>query len=532
MDVYLYETTAKTDAATSEPVRMSYGPGYNHPSAPGYYAPVVMDNEIGAVFTRSIYPERLAFGLGRIDPGIVSFAAIDGAWDWLDEAGFGQPAKLLLGDENDAYEDFEVIATGIASNALIGVETGEIGWQDKTKNLDLPVSDGLYAGTNDGATGLEGTQDDIGGQRKQRTWGVMDDLVPTLLNGSQRIYGWNFDRTGSRVATHALRAVRVRGAATWVPHTTPDYADAASLVAASLTSGVYATCLAESLIKFGGSNSIDGAVRLDVTIGATDAANYAGAIVRTILEDIGETVSTINITELEALDAERPFVVGYTTQDETARDVCNAFLRSVLAWCVPDQLGVYRFGFVPTAVGSAVASLKEFSVGIYAGDNDVNIVSMRPVPITDGKGVPTKTVRVRFGRRWGYQDVSALATGLTDEEKKKYSTEWRVTDAVTDAGIALQYANADEITFDTLVHSRVDAEAIRGALASIVNRKVRRYDIDIQATPATVSKFRPGVLVDVYHRRFNMTTGYQCFVTYTKSDVRAGSIALQVLGVG
>jgi len=530
MLTYLYETTVLTDPTTSVPLRLAAGAGYNDPSAPGYFSPVIMQDSTGAIFTKSIYQSRLDFGLGALDAGVISFAASSDL-DWLADGGFGQPATLKLGDSDAAYNTFTLVATGVASNALIGVETGEIGWQDRTKNLDKPISTSFFAGTNVGSTGLEGLATDIKNQRKPRCWGKLDDIEPILLNGPQRIYGWNYTIDGTRKATATVRAVRVRGSA-WTPWTTPNYANAAALQAASITVGYYATCLAESLIKMGGSASIDGAVRVDVTIGATTAANYTGAIVTEILTDMGEAAA-ITGAELAAIDTAKPYLTGYYTADATARDCVTALLNSVLAWGYCDQYGAYRFGFIPTSLGTASVSLRRFGVGVAATDTDVNIISLSPLLAGAEKGVPAKSVQVRFGRRWGAQEVSNLATGLTDAEKATYSTEWQVTDIATSSDVENQFTNADDVVFDTLLYTSADAVSLRDALASLLNKKEKRFSIDVVATASTVELFRPGILVNVFHERFGMQNGYQCVITKVRAEATAQNtaISLELLGI-
>lgn len=529
--MYLYETTAVIDAlGTTTPVRLALGSGYNHPSGPGYFAPVVEKELIAAAITRTIYPDRFGFGLGAIDSGAVSAVAADGEWDWLADAGFGKPATLRLGPGPSApYSDFAVVATGIASSARVGIDRFQIGFYDSTDVLDAPMSEGTFAGTNSGTVGLEGTAADIKGQRKPRAFGRVRDIEPVLLNAGTRIYGWNYTRAGNRAPTASVEQVRVRGSA-WT--FTTDYPNAAALAAASISVGYYGTCVAESLIRMGGSDPIDGAVRLDAIIGNGASANYAANLVQEILLDAGWGAGDISAVDLSTLNGLRPYDAQYYTQDDTARNAVSDLLASILAWGVPDANGVFRFGFVPTSVGAAQASIREVRPGVALAVDEVNLLQIESLLDETTKDVPAKSVQTRFGRKWGAQPRAVLAPALTDALKEAYSTEWLTTAKLDNAGVALQFENADEVIYDTLLVDAVAAAEVNTALAALLARRPKRYAVDIAATPDNIKLFQPGGRVNLYHRRLGMSNGYQGFITKAKVDARSRIVSLEVLGVG
>lgn len=526
MLIYLYETTALTDAeGGTEAVRLAFGGGYNHPTAPGYYADHMMQGD-SIKFVRSIYRDRLGFGMGSVDAGVITAQNATGEYDWTELAGFGQRARLLLGERDGAYEDFTVVATGRSTSALVGMNSVKIGWKDRAKTLDERVSLGSFAGTNSGTTGLEGTENDIKGQTKPRAWGKLLDIEPVLVNSSLRIFGWNNDRDGARAATHSIDAVRDRGAA-WTFGA--NYADAAALAATAPTQGIYNTCLAESLILMGGSVEMRG-VRIDVTIGDT-GENYAGAIIQTLLEELGEDSDTINLTELAALDTASDYLQGYYARENSVRDVIDALLKGILAYGAVDSLGVYRFGFVPSATGTAVATLRRGGLGVVLGASDVNIVSIEPVLDTGSKNIPAKSVQVRYAHRWSVIDKSNLADALDDQDKLELSTPWRVTDEETN-GIEAQFPDAEQVQYDTYLVDETDAEAVRDALLAIVGQKQRIFRATVAAQPNTVNLFQPGALIDCYHPRFGLSDGYQFFITSVAVDSLNRRVSLTMQGVG
>lgn len=520
--MYLYETTATVNlAGQTVPLRLAQGRGYNQPSAPGYYAPVLSDTD-GVVFTRSIYSSSLAFGMGSVDAGVVTGVAMGGEYDWLADAGMGKEARLLVGIEETAYNDLVVFAVGKATAALVGNETFEIGWEDKTSVLTEKISKGTFLGTNSGTTGLEGLSTDIKGRSYPRTFGKVKNIAPFLANASNRTYSWNYSRTGTRVATTTIDAVRVRGSA-WT--FTADYATPALLAAASISVGYYGTCKAQSLLRMGGSTSIDGNVRIDVTVGTA----RVGAIVSAILQEIGETSGTISLTDLAALDAAAAYDVGYYATDDAINDVIDDLLKSILAYGIVDNLGVYRFGRIPTVTGSASLSIRQFGVGVAAKDTDVNLIKLEPL-LDNTKNIPASKVTVKYRRRWDVESIADLATGLTDVEKADISSEWLSTDPVT-TGVDIMYPNATEVEFSTLLLNSADASTIRGQLATLVGKPPKNYKVTIAAEAGTIDILRPGVLVDLFYDRFGLDSGYQFIVTQVGVNTQSNVVSLVLRGI-
>jgi hypothetical protein len=526
--VYLYTTTAAiNDGGATLPVRFSQGSGYNHPSAPGYFAPILTADE-GVLFTRSIYQDQLDFGLGKIDAGVVTGVSLSGEYDWLEDAGFGREAILYLGDESSAFNTFTVVAKGRASSALVGTETLQIGWEDQTQLLANAVSPKTFLGTNNGPIGLEGTENDIKGKAYPRAFGKVLDIEPVLVNSSLRIYGWNYTYAGQRALTAQILDVRVRGSSwTFVA----DYPNAAALAASTPTVGFYNTCENESLILMGGSTAIDGDVRLDVVVGSTAQANYTGGIVKQLLLEAGVSLSEINVTELNMLDTVRPYYTGYYTNSDTVEQVVDDLLASVLAYGVIDPLGVYRFGFIPTVVGTPTVTLREFSQGVSASTSDINITTLEPVLDTASKNIPAKSVKVNYRRRWDVQDKANLATGLNDQTKLDLSTEY-LTTTVLDNDVTDKFLNAKDVEYSTLLVDEVDAIEIRNALGEVTKVKPKIYRVTVAATPETIGLFRPGITVNCYYRRFGLSSGYQFFVTAVRVDTRQKFVEMTLRGIG
>lgn len=528
--VYLYRTDVVVDnTGTTEPLRIAVGGTYNHPTADGIYPGIGLagDVALGLLTRQTIYPDRLGFGFGSIDSGVLQCVApSDGEYDYLTDVGFGKPATIRYGFIDEPISNFKTVFSGVASNAEVSSDVFRIGWQDATKLLDNPISEGKFAGTNSGTSGYEGLATDIKGQRKPRAFGRLPDIEPILVNAPLRVYAWNYSRTGSPGASSAVNDIRVRG----FPWTNVgDYADAAALAALSLTTGQFATCLAESKIRMGGSSSIDGSIRMDVTV----STQRIPQIIQSILTDAGIPSGSISSADITDLQLNRNFVGGVYLQDETTRDAIDQLLKSILAWCYVDYTGSYRFGVIPTTVDDSIDySIRKLGVGSVGDINTFDWVSIEPEVDSASKNVPAKSVRVGYFYRREPPSKDSLASGLTDDVKQSLSQEFRYTSTSTNSATALLFDNSDELEWLTVLVNESDANFIRNELLSIVGTRQHRYAVDIFAEPDNIDKLRLGGRVNLYATRFGLQNGKQMLITSLQLDVKTGFISLSLLEIG
>ncbi|UEM08060.1 hypothetical protein JL101_036015 (plasmid) [Skermanella rosea] len=526
--IWLYETTARDDA-DDVAIRQCTGEGYNHPSGPGFFEPRIEGDVAGIAVQRSVFSNQ-RFGGGEIGYSTIRFKNPDGGLDaWLD-LGFGRDATLKLGEADGLYGDFTTVISARATQITPGTETYAIGWESRMRELDEPASPATFAGTNSGTTGLEGTADDIKGQRKPRASGRLINIRPVLLNSSTRIFGWNYDKDGNRAATHSIDKVRFRGAE-WTldgsaaGSTGGDFPDAATLAAYNPIQGYYVTCKAESLIKLGGSNNLSGGpVTIDVTIEPTFIERYAPMLLKAWIEDAG---GTVNEDDFTAIASPFPFEAGYyVTGDETFRDVCDRLAASVMTVYLPDRLGVYRAYRLAAPSGTPVAEFQRFGLFSAAAQDDEDLIRCEPI---ETGWVPAKEVRVRYAPNWTPLQESDVADAVSLADREFLTTQYRTTDPVVSAAVAAKYGNAEVREFDTLLLSETDAEVIRDELLAFFGAMRREYQVTVSFGPGVAALVDIGAVIRLTQPLQGMANGKLAVVYGDRVRANTRTAELRVL---
>ena len=279
----------------------------------------------------------------------------------------------------------------------------------------------------------------------------------------------------------------------------------------------------------GGSSSIDGSIRMDVTV----STQRIPQIIQSILTDAGIPSGSISSADITDLQLNRNFVGGVYLQDETTRDAIDQLLKSILAWCYVDYTGSYRFGVIPTTVDDSIDySIRKLGVGSVGDINTFDWVSIEPEVDSASKNVPAKSVRVGYFYRREPPSKDSLASGLTDDVKQSLSQEFRYTSTSTNSATALLFDNSDELEWLTVLVNESDANFIRNELLSIVGTRQHRYAVDIFAEPDNIDKLRLGGRVNLYATRFGLQNGKQMLITSLQLDVKTGFISLSLLEIG
>ena len=190
----------------------------------------------------SAFSDGKTEGASQLQTGDIVIGNLDGEYDvWKDYSFDGRPVVIRRGEGGHYPADFEAIFTGTVESVVVDLNKVVVRIKDKAAIFDLPVLTTKYAGTNVGATGLEGTADDLKGRAKPRVYGKVFNIAPPCVNTSKLTYQVS-DRSVSQIVA------KVQGRA-WTAGT--NYATSALLTAATLTpsSATYATCLAEGLFR-------------------------------------------------------------------------------------------------------------------------------------------------------------------------------------------------------------------------------------------------------------------------------------------
>jgi hypothetical protein len=467
--------------------------GYNHPTAPAPYTHIL--SKVVNI-QRSIAAPRRTFGAAQISTGTIEVLNTGELDEWFSYA-YGRPARVLVGFNDAPYDEFTLIISGRIEQPSGDNSRIIFRFQDRTKELERPVSPVTYAGDNSGTTGREGTPQDIGGQHKIQTRGVVKNISPDPINANNQIFAVNHDGDGELAAVESIDAVLVNGSP-W--NNIGDEATIAALEAASVTQGNFRTCLAAGALKAGGT--WQGALTCDVTVGS-GASNRIAAVARSLLMSVGVDAGAI---DLGTLDSDAPWIVGSLVRGESAREALNDLLGESAIWYAPNNNGVYQLRLVQLPTGAPVVTLKPFDYPNVAGAGDFQITELRPEFSSLAEAaIPAWRVTVNYLKRWTVQDKDALAAAIGLENKEFYSREYSKV-VIDNPSIRDFYPDAAELEFNTLLIEESDATSLTQHLFDVYSIPHQLYRVTASLDPA-VASVQLGDVVRLQHPRYGLAAG-------------------------
>ena len=520
MQLYLFEVDAAVDdLGTVRTFRFAYGGSYKQVSAPGYY-----DGRISTPvnISRGIGSNLGTLDGGQVAAGIVTIDNADGACDALLDHGYGRLARVLMVDSDAPYSSATVLTRGIVERAVGTDKEVTFHFRDLMQELRKPVSPAKFAGTNVGATGIEGLPGDIGGKPKPRTFGKVLNIKPVLLNAAQLIYGWNFDRSGNPLPTATVAQVRDGG----IPLTFgADRANLAALQAASPAAGQYDTCIALSIIKLGGLPEFD--VTMDVSEHATN--NRVAGIIERMLLDAGIASGDLLSSSFTAFDADAPYQVGiYLNEERDTFEAINDIVNSAGGFLAAGPDGKYEIGQFKEPSATADVTFRESGITTKLAIDDADILAIQRVPPSDGgRGVPAQRVNLGYARNFTVQN--SLANSVPAEAAVYYKAQ-QLQKVAEDTGVLLKYPLAPQLDFETLLTEAAEAQAEADRRLGLYGVPRAMYTITAQLTPAFAQTIRNGATVEIFSHRFGLSAGKRFVVTRVELNARIGRANVTVWG--
>lgn len=508
--IYLVEVTVTAQAVgAAEEVYRYATAGYSTlPSdtpANTYYEPRVQQP---GLVRRDLFSGGAAFGQTRVGYGEVTLVNSDGALDSLMNKAFGRSLRILVGEETAAYSSFALVLQATVEQAEVTLNLVTLRVKDSQEKLSKPLPLPTYAGSNVLPNGAEGTADDLKGQRKPRMYGKVFNVSPPLVNSSLLMFQMN-----SGAAT--IQAVYDK-AVSLTFHA--NYADLASLEAATIPSGEYSTCTSLGLFRLG-SNHVG-----TVTCDATTGSEYLAEILGAIAADAGVTMSS---SDIAALKSANPALGGIYFQDSsteadsgtTALQLLDEVAQSLGAWYGFDQAGVLRCARVVAPTGTAVA---EFGPS--------NIVTLEQVAASDElNGLPTWKVSVLWKKFYTVQTDGDIAGSVTIARRGELAQEYRTTIS-TDSDTQSIYPNARELTRTTALTSEADAQAEASRLLSLFKIQRRTYTATVRWEAELATTLDIGQTVSVTFPRFGLQAGKLLLITGLTLDLRLRRAELSLWG--
>lgn len=374
----------------------------------------------------------------RLEQGELHIANEDGALDAWRTYGFdGRPVVIRTGPRGAPYPaGFQTVVTATVDGAVEASRDELVLYlKDKSEVLTLPALSTRYAGSNVGSVGIEGTASDIQGKVKPRLYGQAFQMTPVPVNTAVLCY---------QISDQALASVeKVSDAGADLTAGT-DYPDHASLFAATISAGTYATCRAEGLIRLGstpsGTLTVDatgGAGATTVLAAAPTSTRTAAQILRALALAAGVAASDINAGDVANLDAANPAVVGIHIADETTNflDAMDRIAASVGAYYGFDRHGQLRMGRLDAPNAAPTLNLTD------SRDLDLTLT-----PLQDA-AVPVWSVTVNH-TQYETTQTTGLAGSVGAQRRGELALASRSVNR-SNAAVKQQYLLASAMTVDT-----------------------------------------------------------------------------------
>ncbi|HZH25762.1 MAG TPA: hypothetical protein VEY95_01150 [Azospirillaceae bacterium] len=472
--IYLAEAEAHTGTGLVTH-RWSSGRGYAAPDAPGYYEPRILQP---ANLRRTAFGEGTTTGAVEAGFGEMVLANIDGGLDALVDHGFdGRALRILIGDEDAPYSAFTVLFQGTIEQPAFTLNEVSFRLRDRLFEFDQPAQATKFAGTDNGATGLEGGTD-LKGRPKPRVYGTVRNVAPPYANTSLLVLQINDGAVFDVPAVYDNGVALTKGA---------DYADQAAMLATAPTAGQYRVWKAGGMFRLGSSPA--GVVTADVVQGATAADRTAAQILRALATGPGGIpAADVVAADVAALDVANSAELGIWIDDEvTVLETMEQVSNAVGAWFGFDRLGRLRMRRLSAPSGTPAATLQRLWSGEVADAQPADIVELERIPTRDeGRGVPAYRVRLGYQRNWTVQ-TNGIAGSVTPARREFLAAEYRRVTA-TDTAVQTKHRLAKELAFESLLDTEAAAQAEaarRLALYGVRRDRLRarvKFDAGLAAT--------------------------------------------------
>lgn len=406
-------------------------------------------------FEESLFDTGTTGANVKIGVGTVSASNNGGIFDKYRFFGFdGQRISIYnLSDEYEVPSAENLSFSGTVYYASLSWDEVTFYVKNRFEELNVKACKSSFLGTNEGPQGLEGGKDDLKGKSKPMLYGQCVNIPWYRLNSSLEIYGCNFDKDGNRKAVAAIMTVLDKGGEIHFEGDVPDYT---TLQGATVTAGMYQSCLAEGLIKLG--TPARGDVTGDVYEAIGEDAS-APRVVRRILEDVLDFVSGIDFDPetLQQLHESNPASVGvFIEGDDKVLDVCSRVLDSIGGYHVPDFKGMFFFGRVELPNPESAVSAYTFNDDIINKDNLNRLMTG-----DQGHGIPCATVTLNHTLAWKYVDEGSVLESVPSSVRGLITSQWRSSKApdisvLTDKTdraytVGKIHKLAPDLTFDSLL---------------------------------------------------------------------------------
>lgn len=524
---------------TNGTLRYCSGLEYNNPTAPGLYEPAIAPG--GAVQTsQSLFGDGKTFGAAEVSKGFIKVINGGGIRDHIRKYAFnGYPARILIGDSEQVYNNFSVFLTGTVEQPVVSRDDILFRFRDRIQELETPVQSIKYLGNNTLPNGVEGVEADLKDRNKPLLRGYAFNFSPPLVNTSKLIYqishkqihGIEWVKDGGVPLTRGMTRATLNDLLNTAPAATNTF----DLYLGSASDGAY--------IRLGSTPA------RTLTLSAWEGATAADRTVaqlwkRILISDAGYQSTDFISADITALDAAAPYEAGIWigTEETTVKNAIDSLCQSIRGWYAADENGKWRIGQISIPTGTPVRSFKYFTSTTVATLSEANIVDLELVASNDDKrGLPASRVNVEWGRNYTPQNATDLGGdpskaddpvgGMSYREmlKKEFSTVSYPADGQSQTVLS-KWKVPVELTFPSLLRYRTDAATVALQYYSIYSVLRDRFRLTVNLNQSNLVATRLGSIIRVQANRYGLEDGKLFIVLGAEPNPETGVIVLDIWG--
>ncbi len=434
----------------------------------------------------------------------------------------GSRVVVKYGVRGASFDSYAVLYDGLTDGeATIDEETMTLHLYDDNKRLEIPAQPNVYGGTG----GIDGDAN-VKSKRKPVWLGTCPNVSVPLIDAVNLIYQLH-DGPISGVSHVYDRSVELPANAT------PDYPNYAALVAANITPGCYATCLALGLIRLGAK--ADGVVTVTANGAVSNGFPVAYSAGQFMFDTAGLvqyliSISAANIvvdpgSVLTVLIAQ-PATVGYwigPDDSKTLRQAIDDLMTGILGWAGFRRDRTFDMGMIALPTGSPLAS--------YTGDGTgEDFYTLRQLPLPSIMAPPPFRIRVAHSRNWTQQsDIDATVDASTQTLRKDPYSIAISTNASLTAAIQAAHPQAqDPDVWPSFFVNSADAVAFANALLTLFGGAARNlFEMVVPAGAYALNLSSP---IQATDSRYGLAAGRALVIVSIDDDTSQEQATVQGFG--
>lgn len=424
---------------------------------------------------------------------------------WKGYRWSGRRVRVLLGTKDAAYSTFTPIVDGFCTSLTVDRDQITVNFASSLQALNKPIQTRFYAGSG----GIEGTAD-FTGKPFPIALGICRQVPGNLIDPANLIY-------------HVGQGAVISISAAWdggasVTKDANDYANYAALVAATIASGKYTTCLALGLARF--NTKPTGAATFDVQgQTAKDGPSIAKYVVSSYGGLTSDQYSTTAFTAATALQG-ADCGMWIPSTPTNILDVLDFVLGGIGFWYTVGLTGVLTLG--------------RLDLPTITGPTDVNCSLALTVDDTVANGLtiattlePPSQIQLQY-QRFNLVQTTGVSGSVTAAQQSAIAEEWRLVTAAMAGTVATEYPQAVPLVVPTPLDGSTAAQTEATRLATLLGKAIDIYNWGTFTNPFAVVL---GEQVWGSHPRYSLSAGLGFIAIGADADASTEQVSLQLMGV-